>query len=198
MYYKKIMVENEKKKEIRDKALELFRKNGYDAVTLIDICKASNISKNTFYYYFDSKEEIIRDLFSPPISLSDEILIEMMGLSDPYEQLLFCYKKITERYVYIGKEIVRQAMMINFTNATAKENEKNHPNDLLRSMLQTVFERAQAENKIRTDILAKELVYSSTTVFAGCVQIWATVPFEIDLENYFMEQFKILVMPNKK
>ena len=42
--------DNETRKKIRDNALRLFQENGYDAVTINAICKASGISKNTFYY----------------------------------------------------------------------------------------------------------------------------------------------------
>ena len=42
--------ENSTKEEILQNAIRLFKEKGYDEVTLRDICKASNISKNTFYY----------------------------------------------------------------------------------------------------------------------------------------------------
>ena len=46
----------DKKTEILNKALELFKEKGYDNVTVNEIASASNISKNTFYYYYESKE----------------------------------------------------------------------------------------------------------------------------------------------
>ena len=37
---------------------EVFRKKGYEGTTITDIVEAANISRNTFYRYFKSKEEL--------------------------------------------------------------------------------------------------------------------------------------------
>lgn len=44
---------------ITDVALTLFSKNGYETTTLDDIAEAAGISRRTFFYYFNSKEEIL-------------------------------------------------------------------------------------------------------------------------------------------
>ncbi|RFB91495.1 TetR family transcriptional regulator [Rhizobium leguminosarum bv. trifolii] len=44
---------------ITDSALRLFAADGYEATTLDAIAKAAGISRRTFFYYFDSKEEIL-------------------------------------------------------------------------------------------------------------------------------------------
>ena len=44
---------------ITDSALRLFVANGYEATTLDAIAEASGISRRTFFYYFDSKEQIL-------------------------------------------------------------------------------------------------------------------------------------------
>jgi AcrR family transcriptional regulator len=44
---------------ITDSALKLFTANGYEATTLDAIAEASGIARRTFFYYFESKEEIL-------------------------------------------------------------------------------------------------------------------------------------------
>ncbi|NYJ14571.1 AcrR family transcriptional regulator [Rhizobium leguminosarum] len=44
---------------ISDFALRLFASDGYEATTLDAIAEAAGISRRTFFYYFDSKEEIL-------------------------------------------------------------------------------------------------------------------------------------------
>ncbi|WP_064697410.1 TetR/AcrR family transcriptional regulator [Rhizobium aegyptiacum] len=44
---------------ITDSALRLFAANGYEATTLDAITEAAGISRRTFFYYFESKEEIL-------------------------------------------------------------------------------------------------------------------------------------------
>ena len=70
--------ETDKKREIRHTAVELFKQNGYDNVTLNDICRACHISKNTFYYYFTGKDDLIRQLLKPPVQLNSTVLMRIM------------------------------------------------------------------------------------------------------------------------
>ena len=55
-------MKDNKKNEIREIALNLFRNHTYDSVSVNRIAKEAGISKNTFYYYFSSKEELIMGL----------------------------------------------------------------------------------------------------------------------------------------
>lgn len=41
-------------------AVKKFQEKGYDNVTVEEICKASGVSKGTFYVHFNTKEDIIR------------------------------------------------------------------------------------------------------------------------------------------
>ena len=54
-----IVVEHEKrKKEILDKALELFMENGYEDVTFQKIADKCGVTRTTLYIYFKNKKEI--------------------------------------------------------------------------------------------------------------------------------------------
>ncbi|MDR2976985.1 MAG: TetR/AcrR family transcriptional regulator [Streptococcaceae bacterium] len=49
---------DERKNEILDEAEKIFGRKGYEKATVNDILDAVGIGKGTFYYYFDSKEEV--------------------------------------------------------------------------------------------------------------------------------------------
>lgn len=50
-----------KRQTVIDTALRLFVERGYEQVSVDDILRAANISKGTFYHYFDSKEELLAE-----------------------------------------------------------------------------------------------------------------------------------------
>jgi AcrR family transcriptional regulator len=45
-------------------ALRLFRENGYDATTMRAVAAAAGVSTGNAYYYFSSKEELIREFYA--------------------------------------------------------------------------------------------------------------------------------------
>jgi AcrR family transcriptional regulator len=45
--------------DVRDAALELFARHGYDATTVDDIARAAGISRRTFFRYFPAKHDVL-------------------------------------------------------------------------------------------------------------------------------------------
>lgn len=48
--------------KILESAIKLFSKNNYHAVSMTEIANGADISKGTLYWYFDSKEELFREI----------------------------------------------------------------------------------------------------------------------------------------
>src|ERR1700734_564034 len=46
---------------IADVAADLFRRNGFDAVTVDDVAQAAQVSKKTVFNYFPTKEDLVFD-----------------------------------------------------------------------------------------------------------------------------------------
>jgi len=56
--------DNETKNRILDEATKLFALNGFGAVSIRDIAKASETQTSTIYYYYESKEFLLEDVLS--------------------------------------------------------------------------------------------------------------------------------------
>ena len=53
----------DKKQNIINAAIQVFSKHGYERGTVSEIANQANIAKGSFYHYYNSKEEIVYDLF---------------------------------------------------------------------------------------------------------------------------------------
>lgn len=74
--------------DLRIAALGLFHQNGYPTTTVQQIVEEAGVTKGAFYYYFDSKEEILKDLHDE--FLNDELrrAHNVVGQALPAEQTL--------------------------------------------------------------------------------------------------------------
>jgi len=65
---------DEVRSSIRNKAAELFTKNGIHASSLNDIARESALSKGTIYYYYPSKEALLSELAQDCTAKTSELL----------------------------------------------------------------------------------------------------------------------------
>ncbi|MEW4426874.1 MULTISPECIES: TetR/AcrR family transcriptional regulator [Paenibacillus] len=94
----------ERRNEILDAAEILFVTKGYTKATVMDILHACNIAKGTFYYYFQSKEEVMNAIVmrfilkgeaaakcvvsDPKLNAHDKIFRIIMAQNEPDEKKL--------------------------------------------------------------------------------------------------------------
>jgi AcrR family transcriptional regulator len=52
----------ERKQQLLDAAARLFAERGYAETRIADICREAGVAKGLFYWYFDTKEAVFRDL----------------------------------------------------------------------------------------------------------------------------------------
>ena len=65
------MKNNERKQELLKIAYNMFLMKGYDNTSIDDIINEAKIAKGTYYYYFESKEEILEEVIN--MMINDEV-----------------------------------------------------------------------------------------------------------------------------
>jgi AcrR family transcriptional regulator len=83
-------------------AKEIFEENGFLEARISDIAERAGLSHGAFYHYFDSKEQVFREI----AELLDEQLAEPMesvifapgSSADPQERLFMALRRHLERY----------------------------------------------------------------------------------------------------
>lgn len=186
------MADNEKKKEIRQKAAILFRERGYDNVTVNEISAAAGVSKNTFYYYYDNKEALIKAMFDPRNYDLDKVMGELLRYSDPYEQIICMCGLIADYFASLGREIVRKALVMNLSRTIMHPTHRDG-NKEAHGPVCMVFQRAIEEGKIRSDVTVDMLMTGSTVILMGCLQMWSTCGQDMDLKDTYVEQMRLLL-----
>lgn len=77
-----------KRQLILSKALELFIRKGFHAVTMSDIVEECQISRGGLYRYFSSTDDIFRELLRANAVHTQEIFEIMMEAGQPYREIM--------------------------------------------------------------------------------------------------------------
>jgi AcrR family transcriptional regulator len=72
----------ERRKELIDTAEQLFITNGYDQTAVSDIVKEVNLSQGAFYYYFESKEDVLVAILEKNMSVMESALRQTAERTD--------------------------------------------------------------------------------------------------------------------
>lgn len=93
---------------IWEKATQLFKDHGYNNVSIINICKACNISKTTFYYHYQSKHDLIIHYFDKTHHDIEEILKSVIVKNSTAEQIWIICQLYFQTAMNVGVSITRE------------------------------------------------------------------------------------------
>lgn len=85
-------------RDLRDAALALFVERGFDHVTTDDIAAAAEVSKTTFYRYFDSKEDVLLGNSAEKLEFMRAALAAQPTDESPMTALRTAILSVFERY----------------------------------------------------------------------------------------------------
>jgi len=138
-------------------AKELFFRYGIKRVSIEEICRASGVSKMTFYRYFPNKSAIAKYVLESIYDEGRELVNNILAMDLPFEERL--KKVLVTKMEYADKysrEFIKDLMM--GTDPELKkyieEETKNSLNELRK-----IFLEAQKKGEIRSDIKVDFIIY---------------------------------------
>jgi AcrR family transcriptional regulator len=97
---------DEKLLMILDSACGIFAKKGYHNASVRDVAAATGVSPAGLYYYFQSKEDLLRLILETSLSsLMDRIRDEVVGIEDPAIRLRAIIRAHLAHFEKNGKEM---------------------------------------------------------------------------------------------
>ena len=86
---------------IAEAAVRCFRENGYDNVSVNDICVAADVARSSFYRVFASKKDVIRYLFEHTDTNSIVSIEELLAAENDFDRMWI----IGDRYITLSKQL---------------------------------------------------------------------------------------------
>lgn len=163
---------SEKQQQLIDTGKELFSQHGIKRVTVKEICNKADVSKMTFYKYFDNKIDLVKYIVDDWTEIIWKKVDEIEAMEIPFSQklnMIFEYKwKILEQ---TNDDFLKELLELDIDTSKSMERfvkfmaDAQHRGDirqdikleLIITMLDRLSEWAQDENLIKLYPTFKEL-----------------------------------------
>ncbi|MBR0040689.1 MAG: TetR/AcrR family transcriptional regulator [Oscillospiraceae bacterium] len=182
---------------IVDSAINQFRNRPYDDVSVKDICDEAGVTRNSFYYYFESKEMVfdaIGDWCSR--TARSRLLDSMTSLitGSAYERIWEIFKAYLDVQLELGNEIMNRVILSR--TQRSRSDYYSYIDDRLAKILTQLIADAQTNGEIRNDWDPAALVSTSNSVVYGVNMKWCFQWGQTDVYEDCMYALNALFMPN--
>ncbi|MFI5122425.1 MAG: TetR/AcrR family transcriptional regulator [Vicinamibacteria bacterium] len=142
----------DRRRQILDAAIRVFARQGFNASRVSDIAREANVAYGLVYHYFDSKDQVLNELFVERWSLMLQAIEEVDGRSIPArEKLDAAAGFIIESYRH-DPELMK-VIIIEVTRA-ANSFTRTHLPEIRQAydLIAKIVRDAQASGEFRADI----------------------------------------------
>ena len=94
------------KSKIAEAGIELFRTEGYEKVSVNDICEAAGVARSSFYRVFAGKKDLIRYLFEHTDANSIVSVEELLAAENDFDRMWI----IGDRYITLARQLGPELM----------------------------------------------------------------------------------------
>lgn len=175
-------------------ALELIKKNGYNKVTIPDICNAASITKSTFYYHFKSKNDLIGD-FTDQLGYIVRDSYSDILLQETYlKQIWAVFSIFFQANIEAGPAIVKQ-VYISYIN---QSNHQHFPRSSVTwDIVVKLMEKAQQAGQIKNSQSPENIAEAAFELLRGLTITWAIDEGGFDLEVANKRVLTTLLLPTE-
>ena len=176
----------ETKSRIYASAIELMEQKGFGNFTIEDICKKAGVSVGAFYHYFDSKNDILAEIFYMADEYFSTHVVNALFKPSIPEQIVEYFDHYAKFNVASGVETTTQL----FNPKIKFFIEKGRP---MLDILEDLIRKGQEKKEIREDTDANELVRYLLVMARGVVFEWSLYDGNYDLEAKMHEYMERIV-----
>jgi TetR/AcrR family fatty acid metabolism transcriptional regulator len=176
----------ETRQRIYTSAIELMEQRGFGNFTIADISKRAGVSVGAFYQYFDSKNDILAEIFYRADDYFSSYVVNSFSEGSIPENIIEYFDHYAKFNVASGVETTQQI----FNSKIKFFIEGGRP---MLEILEDLIRKGQERNEIRRDTDAKEMVEYLISMARGVVFEWSLYDGNFDLEARMHKYMEILV-----
>lgn len=180
------------KSRIVSAAWQLFYEKGYNGTTVDEIIELSGTSKGSFYYYFNTKDELLNTLSMILDDYYDELEQKMDPQMNSFSKLLFLnYETHSMMEEKISIDLVASLYSTQLVAQGSRhlldQNRKYY------KLIMKIVEEGQKRGHIRSDVSAREITQYYSMCERALVSDWCLNKGEYSLGQKSKEYMPIMM-----
>lgn len=176
------------RKTIEAAALELFHKQGYDAVKVQDICDACGITKPTFYHYVPSKDDILLRYYEEGVE-AVEAHVAGTDPAGPVSQLLGAYYALMDECERMGPDILSRILSSNLQ----EDHGSYDTRPTITEPMEAIIRSGQESGAIGNGGDVHQIYLSTAYLFEGIQFMWCLKDGDFDWRTQMREGLRAIL-----
>lgn len=167
-------------------AIELFRSDGFERVSVDLICEKCGISKGAFYHHFKAKSDLLTEYLSTMVPHHLSLINDIIDISDPIEQLWTLIMIYVENSTVLGPDLVKHMWISDISSGNElltpfiiySDGELSELNSLILKLVAS----AQKVGQINPNVASEDLLFTFTSAMMGLSATWGAKGGSFDFE----------------
>lgn len=181
------------KMQIVESAICLYKKQGYDNITVKDICNEVGITRSAFYYHFKSKNDIFDDFYLHSNTYALDKVADVFSSTNYLEQFYTLFNLYLEKTLEAGPEVFGQI----FKHSIDKNINILNPTEILmRKVYESLLKKAQDSGQILNTSSISNLIDSVVYITDGISLVWCNKKGDFNLIEENRRLLDTLFMAN--
>ncbi|MBN2040583.1 MAG: TetR/AcrR family transcriptional regulator [Spirochaetes bacterium] len=179
------------KKTIYETAIELMEKSGFDGITIEDISKKAGVSVGAFYHYFDSKYDILTEIFKRIDDHFESKVFEKLKDKSSVKNIEAFFRYYAKYNVDVGLDMLKLLYHSNNKLFLSKGR-------FLLIMLSDIISKGQKDGEITDKMTPDEVSDFLFTVARGTAYHWCISEGNFDLQKKMIMNIRKVIPVIKK
>lgn len=182
-------MESQIEKRIIDQAIRLFKTGNPQDVSVSDICKASNITRPTFYKYFKNKDALFTYFYKYMGEIIEKEMVNIICEDSYVEQLWYIFDSFITYIEEFGASFISQLLIANLKESVMSF-------EIIDNLLGagvSLIKKALGVGQIRNTSDPAGLYVGLCRYYDGCVQYWCSLKGEPDIRKEIRKGFELIL-----
>lgn len=179
------------KEKIYNVAIELMKKKGFDNMTIEEIARNAEVSVGAFYHYFQSKSDILDEIFKQADEYYENTVSIQMSEENALDNILKYFHYYALFNLGRGLDSVKQLYRADVRTFANKDR-------YMQVLLRNIIKEGQLNNEIVTNESYEAISENLHIVARGVVFDWCLHEGEYDLEERMHKLIQQFLLSLKK